>query len=160
LGCRRVDAQRGSTEEEAEVIRQIFRRLVEEQRSVRKITEELERAGRPAPRGSHWAPSTVKRLLQSEVYVGRMAFGRFEWSGTKRRERPKGDWIPITVPAIVADWQLAQAREQLARNKRLFAGRPSPRFYLLRGLLKCGACGRPWNSWPSHDRRRYRCTSR
>jgi len=50
--------------------------------------------------------------------------------------------------------------KQLARNKRLFAGRPSPRFYLLRGLLKCGACGRPWNSWPSHDRRRYRRTSR
>jgi site-specific DNA recombinase len=147
-------------EDEAAVIRQIFGWLLEDQRSVRKIAEALDRAGRPAPRGGHWAPSTVKRLLQSEVYVGRMWFNRREWSGTARRLRPEQDWIQIPVPAIVPEWMLAQARAQLTRNQMLFAGRPSPRFYLLRGLLMCGACGRRWHSWPSHGRRRYRCTSR
>ena len=146
--------------DEARVVRLIFRYLLDEQRSLRKIAEALERAGAPAPRGGHWVPSTVKRLAQSEVYAGHLWWNRWGWSGTTRRLRPEAEWIRIATPAIVPRHRLEQAQAQLTRNQTVFAGRPSPRFYLLRGLLRCGRCGRPWSSWPSHGRRRYRCTSR
>jgi site-specific DNA recombinase len=163
FGYRRDPEQLGRLvihEDEARVLKLIFSRLLDDQRSIRKIAEELERAGYPAPRGSHWVPSTVKRLAQSEVYAGKMWFNRQAWAGTKRRERPQAEWISIPVPAIVQIWQVERAKEQMKRNATVHSGRPSPRFYLLRGLLICEACGRPWASWPSHGRRRYRCTSR
>lgn len=147
-------------DEEARVVRLIFQYLLDEGRSIRKIAEALERAGHPAPRGGHWVASTVKRLAQSEVYAGRMWWNRLAWAGNKRRPRPEREWIAITVPAIVAHDLVDRAREQLRRNRTILSGRPSPRFYLLRSLLKCGACGRPWHGVAYHGRRHYRCTSR
>jgi site-specific DNA recombinase len=147
-------------DDEARVVRLIFHYLLDAQRSLRKITEALKRAGHPAPRGGHWVASTVKRLAQSDVYAGRMWWNRLAWAGSKRRARPERDWIAIPVPEIVSSERVERARAQLRRNRAILSGRPSSRFYLLRGLLKCGACGRPWHGVPSHGRRRYRCTSR
>jgi site-specific DNA recombinase len=147
-------------DDEARVIRLLFTWLLGEQRSLRQITQALDREGHPAPQGSRWVPSTVKRLVTSEVYLGRMVWNRWAWTGRTRRERPESEWIPIAVPAIVHPWQVERAQAQLQRNRTLWSGRPTPRFYLLRGLLVCGACGRPWHGSPSHGRRRYRCASR
>ncbi len=147
-------------EDEARVIRLLFALLLDEQRSLWQITQVLDREGHPAPQGSRWVPSTVKRLVTSEVYIGRMVWNRWAWSGNTRRERPESEWILIPVPAIVQSWQVERAKAQLQRNKALWSGRPTPRFYLLRGLLICGACGRPWHGGAFHGRRRYHCASR
>ena len=147
-------------EDEARVIRLLFSLLLDEQRSLWQITKALAREGHPAPQGSRWVPSTVKRLVTSEVYAGRMVWNRWAWTGRTRRERPEAEWIPISVPAIVQSWQVERAKNQLQRNKVLWSGRPTPRFYLLRGLLVCGACGRPWHGGAFHGRRRYHCASR
>ena len=138
-------------EDEARVIQLLFTLLLDEQRSLWQITQELTRQGHPAPRGSRWVPSTVKRLVQSEVYIGRMFWNK---------QRPESEWILIPVPAIVQPWQVAAATAQLHKNKALWSGRPSSRFYLLRGLLVCGACGRAWHGGAFHGRRRYHCASR
>jgi site-specific DNA recombinase len=51
-----------------------------------------------------------------------------------------------------------QAQAQLRRNVALHAGRPPARFYLLRGLLRCGLCGRRYSSNIANGKRQYRCT--
>src|SRR5207249_5444939 len=64
--------------------------------------------------------------------------------GTGRRFRPESEWIPLEVPAIVSPELFEQAQAQLARNRAVLTGRPPVRFYLLRGLLRCGRCGRKY----------------
>jgi site-specific DNA recombinase len=147
-------------EEEARVVRLMFGRLLDDQRSVRKIAEELTRAGTRAPKGPRWAPATVKRLLSSEAYIGRLWFNRTIGTGSTRRRRPEAEWIPLDVPALIARPLFERAQAQLRRNRTMLAGRPSPRFYLLRGLLVCGGCGRRWYGVTHRTWRYYRCTGR
>jgi site-specific DNA recombinase len=74
--------------------------------------------------------------------------------------RPETEWIAISVPAIVSAEVFEQAQQQLARNRATLSGRPGHRFYLLRGLLRCGACGRRVFGIPMHGRRFYKCSGR
>jgi hypothetical protein len=46
------------------------------------------------------------------------------------------------------------------RNRAALQGYPPARIYLLRGLLRCGLCGRKLNGEPNHGRRIYRCAGR
>lgn len=148
-------------EETASVVRMIFQWLVEEQRSIRQITTELQALGIRPPRSHHWAKSTVRRILTNEVYAGLAYFNRRErLSGGPLRFRPSQEWVPIEVPALIPQglWEAAQA--QLRRNRTLMTGKPPARFYLLRGLLRCGACSWKLIGVPSHGRRVYRCRGR
>jgi site-specific DNA recombinase len=52
--------------------------------------------------------------------------------------RPREEWIPIEVPAIIDQETWDQAREQLQRNKERAARNNKKRDYLLKGLLVCG----------------------
>src|SRR5262249_13921356 len=120
------------------------------------------------PRGRQWARSSVARLLASEVYAGRAHFNRRQrvpspstgQPGAAWRWRPTAEWFPIAVPALIDPGLFTQAQAQLARNRATLAGNPPSRVYLLRGLLRCGACGRKLEGIPSHGRRVYRCAGR
>jgi site-specific DNA recombinase len=100
----------------------------------------------------------VRNILTQAAYVGQTYYNRTQrnyeiigrtklvgrgkrrWSG--RSLRPKSEWIPIVVPAIIAvsEWEAAQ--ERLITNRK-FAGRNNKKhFYLLRSLLVCQTCGR------------------
>jgi len=154
--------------DEASVVRMVYGWLVDEQRSIREITTELRRLGVRPRRGQAWAPSSVRRVLTSELYAGRAFFNRRERvtsertgrKGTGRRFRPETEWIGLEVPRIVAGDLYRQAQVQLARNKARLGGRPPIRFYLLRGLVRCARCGRKYVGIPSHGRRVYRCAGR
>src|SRR3954462_13524267 len=56
--------------------------------------------------------------------------------------RPKEEWIPVRVPAIIdpQTWDLAQ--EQLKKNRQRASRNDEKHSYLFRGLLVCGCCGR------------------
>jgi site-specific DNA recombinase len=154
--------------EEADVVRMIYRWLVDEHRSIRSIVTELRRLGILPRRGREWAKSSVRKLLTSPFYAGQAHYNRREKivnaktgrQGTGRRFRPESEWIPISVPAIVDEALFARAQEQLGRNRGTQTGRPPVRFYLLRGLLRCGGCSRKVVGTPSHGRRIYRCSGR
>jgi len=155
-------------DEEAEVVRTAYRWLVEDHRSLRSIVIELRRLGIRPRRSSQWAASSVRKLLTSPFYIGQAFYNRREKivnaktgrQGTGRRFRPENEWIPISVPAIVTPERFKQAETQLGCNRATQAGRPPVRFYLLRGLLRCGACGKKFLGTPSHGRRIYRCFGR
>jgi site-specific DNA recombinase len=154
-------------EEEAATVRMIFRWLVEDRRSVRGIVAELRALGVKPQRGRAWGNSSVRRILTEERYIGRAYFNRrhvvdHERSGkrTAVELRPRDEWIPVAIPALVDEALFARAEAQLMRNRAVLVGRPSTRFYLLSGLLRCGRCGRRFGGQPERDRIVYRCAGR
>ena len=73
--------------------------------------------------------------------------------------RPAHEWIPVRVPAIVSEDLWQQAQTQLRANAAHLAGQPGRRYvYLLRGLLRCGRCGRAYNGQVHHGIPIYRCS--
>jgi site-specific DNA recombinase len=134
-------------EEEADVVRLIFRMVSEEQRSIRQVTIELRRLGFRPQRAPEWERSSVQAILRNAAYTGRARF------------RSGGEDIHIDgVPALVTAEVFEQARAQLTRNRRVLPGRPSACVWLLKGLLICSRCGRRYVGDVSHGRHRYyRC---
>ncbi len=60
---------------------------------------------------------------------------------TRRKPRPREEWIPIPVPAIVDEITHQDASEQLARNSSLSFRNNTRNEYPLRCLLTCRTCG-------------------
>jgi site-specific DNA recombinase len=134
------------SDDEADIVRLIFRMVAEEQRSVRQVTVELRRLGLRPQRGPEWQRSSVQAVLRNLAYTG------------KARFRSGGADIHIDVPVVATAEVFEQARAQLARNRRVLPGRPSAHAWLLKGLLICGRCGRRYLGDASHRRHRYyRC---
>ncbi len=160
-------------EEEAIVVKDMFRLLIDEQLSCRQIAKKLNTMGIPTRKGlSRWAPGTVNQILRKTAYMGvhyqrckeAIEPSRTRTGGNHQRRfksstrlRPKEEWIPISVPAIFDEsvWQAAQ--RQLDRNSR-HSRRNNTRFqYLLKGLIRCPHCDWTYTGFVSHEIRKYRC---
>jgi site-specific DNA recombinase len=136
---------------QAAVVRRIFGRYAET-RSINVVARELNDEGTPAFAGGKWYPLTIRRILGNESYTGRLIFRRTRWVATrsqgdgKRRrkavERPAEDWVEIegASPRVVDEqaWERVQA---ILTDPERVARRPAARAYVLRGRVKCGACG-------------------
>ena len=142
-------------------MRRLFGWLVERAWTTRRITRELNRLGIPVPRGGPWALSTVAKLLRAPVYKGIAHYGRRVRVGGAIRPQSDADQIiAITVPSIIDATMFDRARSQLERNRGQYQGRPARRVYLLKGLVRCGVCGRRMPGWPAKGIPLYRCTGR
>ncbi|HVA63487.1 MAG TPA: recombinase family protein [Terriglobales bacterium] len=167
-------------EAEAEVVRTVYRWLVEEALPTAAIARRLNAQGIPSRSGrvQGWWQSTVLALLRAPCYKGEAVYNRtaradaqrpYGAKGYKDRrpgnqqgsmQRPQEEWIPVRVPALVPSdtWDLAQA--QLAANRQQASRNNHRHPYLLRGLLICGACGRRLvGAWRS-GQPRYECSAR
>jgi site-specific DNA recombinase len=146
-------------EEEARVVRDIFRLYTEEGLSMGEITRRLASWGIPTRRGkSVWDRSTIWGILRNPAYKGTACFGKTERADRKKitrrlrlrggfsprcncsRERPRSEWIEIPIPAIVNEETFALAQERLVKNKQL-SRRHTKEPTLLQGLLVCKECG-------------------
>lgn len=155
-----AEAQYNVFEPEAMVVRQIFRRYVEDQVSLGALARWLSEEGTPTAKGkSRWDRSTLWGILRNPAYCGRAAFGKTQrvedrprvtrsvrLRGGKlsrrpaTRERPREEWIEIPVPALVSEQQFELAGRRLQENKR-FASRRTKEPTLLQGLVACQSCG-------------------
>jgi site-specific DNA recombinase len=153
-------------EEEAEVVRLVFRLYVRDDLSAMEISNRLQELRIMTPaRGKHvrqenpygWSNSTVTKMLRNTMYSGVFYANRFREVTpdpakhkpmTKRKRtknnvlRPREEWIPISVPAIVEDdvWKAAQEKLDDGRRKHL-ASRGKFQ-YLMSGRMTCGVCHR------------------
>ncbi len=116
------------SQEEADVVRQIFDWHVDEGLSVRQIAIRLTEAGIATPKGKQiWQTSTLDRLLRQPAYAGTLYYNRrtelpasarvprhSPGHRALRSERPREEWIGVTVPAIVDldTWTRSQALHQ------------------------------------------------
>ena len=156
----------------ASVVIQIFQWYTEEGSTVWEITQRLNEAAIPSPRGSIWHFSVVEKVLHNPSYTGQGYYnqrykdhttdgtlkhqGRGRLAQPRLSPRPRAEWIPFSVPPIIAlpSWQKAQ--EKMKQNARL-ASRNSKRYYLLSGLLVCGVCGHTLYATTYNGQPCYRC---
>jgi site-specific DNA recombinase len=145
---------------EAQVVRDVFARYVEEGSSIGELARWLtDRGARTRTGKTVWDRSTVWGMLRNPAYRGQAAFGktktaerhgkstrttraRGERHGRRltRHDQPAEQWTLIPVPAIVTEetFELAQAR--LVENAR-FSRRNTKELTLLQGVLVCRECG-------------------
>lgn len=141
---------------EARVVRKIFRLYVRGEMTTVAIADYLNATGVSSPgtsgKGGHssqcrWHGSRVWAILSNPVYRG--TFHRRGGGGT----------VELTCPPLVPEGEWRAARELLGKNS-LDAGRNSRRDYLLKGLARCGLCGRSYcgdGSGRSGRHSYYRC---
>ncbi len=161
---------------EAPVVRQIFEWYTQEELTISAIVQRLRQMGHQAPpRGRQWQFSTVQAILKRRDYTGEAYYNRTRTCpdaigrpkvygrGLKRsaehRPRPPEEWIPIRVPAIISQETWLQAQERLAMRQKFARRNNKKHFYLLRGLLVCGVCGRTMVGRSSNGRVTYYCTN-
>jgi site-specific DNA recombinase len=119
-------------ETEAELVRLLYRWLIEERLTIRQILKRLN-FGPWYPRsGKHpWSPSVVHHILADPVYTGTAYANRYRYVPPQKPRHPRGprtqeascrqlkprdEWIPIPVPALIDQATFEQAQAQLARN--------------------------------------------
>jgi site-specific DNA recombinase len=112
---------------EADVVRSIYRLLVEEHLSCRQITKRLNASHTPTPSGHNqvWHPATVRTLLTNRVYAGQArdnyrqlvvprsrqtAEVQLHSLKTGRRYRPETEWVWSDAPAMISDELFAKAQ--------------------------------------------------
>ena len=162
------DKQLYIQENEAEAIRIIFDKYVNDNMGFNKIAKYLnlqgvEKVKRDNGTLSQWSTHFVRMILDNPVYCGKIAFGR------RTREKVKGtknEYRQVRQDDyIIADGQHdAIIDEELwnqAHEKREITGVKSPskigrdRAHLLSGILKCPKCGGPMytnkHAWTNKD---------
>jgi site-specific DNA recombinase len=163
-------------EDEAEVVRLVFRRFVQDNLSAAEIAAQLQALHIMTPaRGKHarqadpyaWTSSTITKMIRNTMYGGVFYANRYRevtpdpakhkpMSERKRTKnnvlRPREEWIAISVPAIVDDetWQAAQAKLDDGRRRHL-ASRGKFQ-YLMSGRMTCGKCSRAMVGRSHRDR--------
>jgi site-specific DNA recombinase len=148
-------------EPEAEVVRALYGWLIEERLTIRQLLKRLyERGWRPRSGKPRWAAAVVHRILTEELYAGTAYANRYRrvplppprpghrprprnprTPPFSRQVRPREEWIPVPVPAIVDQATFAQAQAQLARNAATAVRHNRKHPYPLRCLLTCSRCG-------------------
>jgi site-specific DNA recombinase len=125
-GYRVVERHLRVEPDEAKVVREIFRRYLEEGEGVRVIARQLNEAGVRTRRGGAWSMVSVRGVLRNPVYIG-----------TYRR---LGVVVATEHEALVTRSRFYAAQDLLA-NRRTSGGPQQRGEYLLSGIATCGYCG-------------------
>ncbi len=175
------EARYDIVEREATVVRELFRRYVEENESIAGLVRYLGEQGIPTATGkSRWDRSTLWGMLRNSAYCGRAAFGktqrqearakmtrpvrrrgkRMSVTGHITRDQPPSEWVEIPVPPIVSEQVFELAARRLRDNQR-FACRHTKEPSLLQGLVACASCGYSYYRTATRTSKRklyyYRC---
>lgn len=166
-------------EEEAEVVRMIYRWVGVERISLRDVRKRLFGMGiKPKKeKQAFWTSGPLCRLLRNETYVtGLVYYNKLEAivaknpknktkykkvKRTSRRMRPREEWIPFTIPKIIEEeWLFEKVQQALTYNKK-YATKNRKHDYLLSGLVYC-ECGtkRVGDGCNSNGHHYYRCAQR
>jgi len=142
--------------EEAETVKRIFKLFGEENYSAKKIAnllnKEVKETGKPKPpRGEYWRVSTIIRILNKELYIGKVV-----WNKTTTKRDPSTGQRKRTINEfkqwkskydanlrIISDelWEMVNSkRNKLERIKNFVEIKKQYSQHLLTPLAKCGEC--------------------
>ncbi|ERI07175.1 recombinase family protein [Aneurinibacillus aneurinilyticus] len=159
FGYELINAKLIINEEEAKFVKLIYQWYVYEHLTLREIGQKLYDAGVRPKRGEspNWSASSIRRILTSEIYIGKYYYNRRKTKKVKGEKTESGyakktydfrnesDWIQVDVPAIIDNKLFALAQEQKEKNVKK-SGNPATHQYLLKSLIRCKYCGRRWES--------------
>jgi len=175
-----AEARYEIVEDQAVVVRELFRRYVDDNVSIADLVRWLADQGVATSSGkARWDRSTIWGMLRNPAYAGRAAYlktgrvdgapvlnrtgrrqGRSVSGHARTRPRPMEDRIEIAVPAIVDEGTFAAAGRRLEENRR-FSARNTKEPSLLMGLVSCQSCGYAYYRTSTRTKARklyyYRC---
>ncbi len=132
-----MDAFYEILEAESIVVESVFELYTEQAMSINAIARhpnDKEVATRHG--ASQWCRSSIWAMLRNPAYEGKACVGKTEQTARQRvtrplrqgggfsprdsshREKPRKDWIEISVPALVSEATFAMAQELLEKNKK------------------------------------------
>ncbi len=135
-------------EEEAKVIRQMYKWYTEEGFGGAKIANMLNERGIKTKRGNSWSQNSVCRILTNEIYTGKIINGKEEIADFltgQRKEKDESEWLVTIRPElrIIEDETFDKAQEILKGRHDSFKmthERQSNK-HLFSTLIKCKDCG-------------------
>lgn len=135
-------------EEEAKVIRQIYKWYTEEGFGGAAIANKLNEKGIKTKRNCKWSQNATCRILSNELYTGKIINGKQEVSDFltgQRKEKDEMEWIVVERPElrIIDDETFEKAQEILRSRHDAFnmtRERQSNK-HLFSTLIKCKECG-------------------
>ena len=100
-----------------------------------------------------WSQAQITSILRNKTYAGTLLWGRRTKKGYSG-----GEPITVACPAIVTPEQWLAAREAVQSRRRFKCARDDLK-YPLRGLIRCGVCGRTYVGLTQKTYRYYRCSA-
>ncbi len=151
LGYKKDGDEYEIVEEEAEIIRMVFRNYLAGD-SVRQIADALNAEGYMTRKGNGFKPNSILNILANEKYTGNAILGKTFKPDVLSKHRVKNEgqapsyYVENSHPAIISQelFDMVQAEKERRKNLRSTAktGRGKySRKYVLSGLLVCTNCG-------------------
>ena len=135
-------------EVEAKIIKHIYSEYLKGS-SILTLMVDLNQAGYRSKNGELFSTTHVSRILNNEVYLGTVAYGKTRGSGHKNKPtRPlkiydRHDWMVVVEnahPAIITEEEFEAVQEKLKNTKRI-PQKAKKETFSLSGLVKCAICG-------------------
>lgn len=126
--CKGEDGRFAIVESEAEVVREIFRKVAEGVPFV-EISNDLNGRGIRTKTGGLWGRNSYHGMLKNEIYVGVYRYSDVRVEGG--------------APAIVDKARFLEVQQRLATKKNPQGRHRENGEYMLTGKLFCGLCGSP-----------------
>ena len=135
-------------EEEAKVIRQIYKWYTEEGFGGAKIANRLNERGVKTKRGNNWSQNSVCRILTNEIYTGKIINGKEEVSDFltgQRKEKDESEWLVTIRPELrIIDDEIFDRAQEILKGRhdsfKMTHERQSNK-HLFSTLIKCKDCG-------------------
>jgi len=113
-------------DEEAVVVRYIYRMYLQEGLGIRLIARRLNEEGLRTRRNKPWSMVSIRDILRNRAYLG-----TYQRLGVR---------VPGTHPALVSPDDFRRVQEKLSERRTNYTPRKVTGF-LLSGMLTCGYCG-------------------
>lgn len=135
-------------EEEAKVIRQMYKWYTEEGYGGAKIANMLNERGIKTKRGNNWSQNSVCRILTNEIYTGKIINGKEEVSDFltgQRKEKDESEWLVTIRPELrIIDDEIFDRAQEILKGRhdsfKMTHERQSNK-HLFSTLIKCKDCG-------------------
>ena len=135
-------------EEEAKVIRQMYKWYTEEGFGGAKIANMLNERGVKTKRGNNWSQNSVCRILTNEIYTGKIINGKEEVSDFltgQRKEKEESEWLVTIRPELrIIDDETFDGAQEILKGRhdsfKMTHERQSNK-HLFSTLIKCKDCG-------------------
>ena len=147
-----------SIEDEAEIVRIIFRKYAEEGMGIFDIARYLNLCGFKTSHGKNFERRSVEYILENPTYCGMIRWNRTV--NDTNEIRPKDEWIIVDgqQPPIISKELFDKASARCNMEYKPRGSRPSSTYkHWLSGLVKCPACGRTMIAKKTVSRKRIYC---
>lgn len=133
-------------EEEAEVVRRIFKLYCDEGYGMPKIATQLSLEKVPSKKGGTWAQATIKSILSNQTYTGDLVMGKFTHPDVVNKKKTKIDeenWIIHSDKheAIITRETYEKAKKEMNKRSDLKSSSRHSTAAIFSGIIKCGECG-------------------